>query len=140
MIFPPTDHYDYDYLESCDCELCTNFRDTRAIYRALEGGYLNKDAQAKKIKMNYIAATNKRDLYCELAFRMHNEDDGVAFLRWLFTQITKTDKSAGWWAIKAGSLPAIDYLHEYRAKVAGKPIMEVLTGGTVDSKIKVSTF
>ena len=140
MIFPPTEHYDYDYLESCDCELCTNFRDARTIYRALEGGYLNKEDQAKKIKMNYIAATNKRDLYCELAFRMRNEPDGVLFLRWLFTQIVKSPKSSGWWAIKDSTLPAIRYLHEYREKVAGKPIMEVLTEGTVDSKVKVKVF
>ena len=140
MIFPPTEHYDYDYLESCDCELCTNFRDARTIYRALEGGYLNKEDQAKKIKMNYIAATNKRDLYCELAFRMRNEPDGVLFLRWLFTHIVKSTKSPGWWAIKDSTLPAIRYLHEYRAKVAGKPIMEVLTGATVDSKTKVGPF
>ena len=140
MIFPPTEHYDYDYLESCDCELCTNFRDARTIYRALEGGYLNKEDQAKKIKMNYIAATNKRDLYCELAFRMRNENDGVLFLRWLFTHIVKSTKSPGWWAIKDSTLPAIRYLHEYRAKVAGKPIMEVLTGTTVDSKTKVGVF
>ena len=140
MIFPPTEHYDYDYLESCDCELCTNFRDARTIYRALEGGYLNKEDQAKKIKMNYIAATNKRDLYCELAFRMRNENDGVLFLRWLFTQIVKSPKSPGWWAIKDSTLPAIRYLHEYRAKVAGKPIMEVLTGTTVDAKVKVEVF
>ena len=140
MIFPPTEHYDYDYLESCDCELCTNFRDARTIYRALEGGYLNKEDQAKKIKMNYIAATNKRDLYCELAFRMRNEPDGVLFLRWLFTQIVKSPKSPGWWAIKDSTLPAIRYLHEYRAKVAGKPIMEVLTGTTVDAKTKVGPF
>ena len=137
MIFPPTDHYDYDYLESCDCELCTNFRDTRAIYRALEGGYLNKEDQAKKIKMNYIAATNKRDLYCELAFRMKSEPDGVLFLRWLFTQIVKSPKSSGWWAIKDSTLPAIRYLQEYRTKVAGKPIMEVLLDRTVDNKVKV---
>ena len=140
MIFPPTEHYDYDYLESCDCELCTNFRDARTIYRALEGGYLNKEDQAKKIKMNYIAATNKRDLYCELAFRMRNEPDGVLFLRWLFTHIVKSTKSPGWWAIKDSTLPAIRYLHEYRAKVAGKPIMEVLTGTTVDAKTKVGPF
>ena len=140
MIFPPTEHYDYDYLESCDCELCTNFRDARTIYRALEGGYLNKEDQAKKIKMNYIAATNKRDLYCELAFRMRNENDGVLFLRWLFTHIVKSTKSPGWWAIKDSTLPAIRYLHEYRAKVAGKPIMEVLTGTTVDAKVKVEVF
>ena len=140
MIFPPTEHYDYDYLESCDCELCTNFRDARTIYRALEGGYLNKEDQAKKIKMNYIAATNKRDLYCELAFRMRNEPDGVLFLRWLFTHIVKSTKSPGWWAIKDSTLPAIRYLHEYREKVAGKPIMEVLTEGTVDSKVKVKVF
>ena len=140
MIFPPTEHYDYDYLESCDCELCTNFRDARTIYRALEGGYLNKEDQAKKIKMNYIAATNKRDLYCELAFRMRNEPDGVLFLRWLFTHIVKSPKSPGWWAIKDSTLPAIRYLHEYRAKVAGKPIMEVLTGGTVDTKTKLGPF
>ena len=140
MIFPPTEHYDYDYLESCDCELCTNFRDARTIYRALEGGYLNKEDQAKKIKMNYIAATNKRDLYCELAFRMRNEPDGVLFLRWLFTHIVKSPKSSGWWAIKDSTLPAIRYLHEYRAKVAGKPIMEVLLDRTVDSKVKVGPF
>ena len=140
MIFPPTEHYDYDYLESCDCELCTNFRDARTIYRALEGGYLNKEDQAKKIKMNYIAATNKRDLYCELAFRMRNEPDGLLFLRWLFTHIVKSTKSPGWWAIKDSTLPAIRYLHEYRAKVAGKPIMEVLLDRTVDSKVKVGPF
>ena len=140
MIFPPTEHYDYDDLESCDCELCTRFREARTVYRALEGGYLNKEDQAKKIKMNYIAATNKRDLYCELAFRMRNENDGVLFLRWLFTQIVKSPKSPGWWAIKDSTLPAIRYLHEYRAKVAGKPIMEVLTGTTVDAKTKVGPF
>jgi hypothetical protein len=120
--------------------LCTRFREARTVYRALEGGYLNKEDQAKKIKMNYIAATNKRDLYCELAFRMRNENDGVLFLRWLFTQIVKSPKSSGWWAIKEPTLPAIRYLQEYRTKVAGKPIMEVLLDRTVDSKTKVGPF
>ena len=140
MIFPPTEHYDYDDLESCDCELCTRFREARTVYRALEGGYLNKEDRAKKIKMNYIAATNKRDLYCEFSFRMRNENDGVLFLRWLFTLIVKSPKSSGWWAIKEPTLPAIRYLQEYRTKVAGKPIMEVLLDRTVDSKTKVGPF
>lgn len=140
MIFPPTEHYDYDDLESCDCELCTRFREARTAYRALEGGYLNKEDRAKKIKINYIAATNKRDLYCEFSFRMRNENDGVLFLRWLFTLIVKSPKSSGWWAIKEPTLPAIRYLQEYRTKVAGKPIMEVLLDRTVDSKTKVGPF
>ena len=71
---------------------------------------------------------------------MRNENDGVLFLRWLFTQIVKSPKSPGWWAIKDSTLPAIRYLQEYRTKVAGKPIMEVLTGVTVDAKVNVGVF
>ena len=71
----------------------TKFRGQAAS--SVSGGYLNKEDQAKKIKMNYIAATNKRDWYCELAFRMRNENDGVLFLRWRFTQIGKSPKSRG---------------------------------------------
>lgn len=139
MIFPPTDHYDYDDLESCECELCTSFREARTTFRELEGGYLNKEAGAEKIKMNFIAATNKRDLYCELSFRMRSEPDGEPFLRWLFTQIVKSPKSAGWWAIKDCKNPPMAYVKKYRREVAGKPIMEVILESTLDQKGKGGT-
>jgi hypothetical protein len=113
MQFLPTEHYDYDELEWCTCELCERQRALGVSYRALTDGYHGQSG--KETKIAFMAASNKRDIYCELSFRMRDEPDALPFMRWVFTELTHSEKSNGWWAIRAANYLPINYIKRYRA-------------------------
>lgn len=115
-IFGPLDHHEYRVDLECECYLCEDWRRNRDSYFVLRTGNSHLlDCRCDpcrdryRARTDYIAALNKRDLYCEASFHAwKNPAWGSLFMNWVTSQVTMY--TSGFWEQRAPHRAMRDWL------------------------------
>ena len=127
-LYSPLDHFDYGELDNyCTCKICGAWRDRRSVFQQyqemVESHVHNCNCKqcvaTMPFRTAYLAALNKRDLYCEASWHASNLSPAnplfsvtvthpasamaLGFMNWLETELTKGTES--WWEIQGLKLP-----------------------------------
>jgi hypothetical protein len=129
--FPPLDHYDYGDLDAqCICMVCLEWRTQLSRLQSLQErithhGKACKCAlctQAMKARSAYLAALNRRDLYCESSWHASEMLPrlGEHFMQWLGGQLAdRRARDDRWWENWAPHLPIAYWQRCWRNSVLG---------------------
>ena len=112
--FDPLNHHDYWLLDTfCECEVCVEWRGKYELFKKAQELVGQKRfeqqhrAEWQSAMWQYIAASNRRDLYCEISFHAANTYavSGVQMMAWITEQIRDPGKTDGWWTMREVNLP-----------------------------------
>lgn len=130
VIFDLLSHYSYPELdEGCRCRICQSWRDTQEIYF----GYLKITEDHRlgcrcddcrslmRARSGYLAATNRRNLFCELSWHATQQKHGIALMRWLWGQIVEQPVvyNDRFWEHNGAETPLISWFREFSAHQRG---------------------
>lgn len=138
--YEPLNHYDYSVLDrECSCDICQEWRAALYRFQSKQRQHLGRDnafgtnmhpgyapADVLDARSIYIAARERRDLYCECSWHSEKEPHGESFMEWLrgvlYDRKAHTD---GWWESRAPDLPIAYWFLMFRrsATTSGAVLM-----------------
>lgn len=134
MIFDPLNHSEYSEIDkSCLCAVCANWRASLDAYldaqnctglkegRPKRGSEMRSERDVKAMMSRrsvYMAAVNRREVYCEISWHAVRMSNGADIMSWLKEQLAA--RSDNWWEISAPQMTIGEWMAAYyRARGLG---------------------
>lgn len=113
-VFGALEHYNYPQLDQqCICLICHDWRTTFRTWRSAPRNF--------KLRSAYLAANNRRDLYCECSWHAKFSDEmfpeivGQQFMIWIRRIIDdRNERGDCWWEGRAPYLTLAFWMFLYR--------------------------
>ena len=131
MIYDPLNHHEYNEIDACLCSVCGNWRLALESYREAQGNTGLKEGRPKdgetrarrdvKLMMRrrsvYMAAVNRREVYCEISWHAARMSNGAEIMAWLKEQIEA--RGDNWWEIHAPQMTIGEWMAAYYRATVG---------------------
>jgi hypothetical protein len=116
------DHHDYGRLDqSCQCDICTSWRRAREIYCDVQQPIayhpdtchcIGCDA-ARRARSIFLAADNRRTLFCEIGFHVQDNPEAHRILQWVRSEFLAENRGDSWWASRGENYSIAYWLQRY---------------------------
>lgn len=144
VLFDHCAHYDYPQLDvSCTCKYCADWREKRRSFdhaKALTSDhsiscYCWRCVARRDLQTSYLAALNKRDIYCEISWHAskHKDSYGPTLMQWIDVVLQSDELGEGWWYTRAPYFPLRHFLYRFQAVFSTK--IPAVSGMFSDDKI-----
>ena len=126
---PPLRHHSMTNRESCGCRICTEWRvrgrEFAEAERLVPKGHRWSICACPdcrfvgRMHLNYVAASNVRDLAIEMAFHAeYHSDHGEAVMEWFGREIALPRYTLNWCACEIGRRPMDEWLAKCEAALS----------------------
>ena len=128
---PATQHYALTDNIGCDCNVCSLWLDAQQEYVAamqlLPKGHKWSTCTCSgcrfigRVHLNFLAATNKRDLLIEMSYYAHHHSaHGVRVMEWLDAELQLPTYTVTWCAQELGRFPVSHWLQKCQAAISAQ--------------------
>ncbi|MDD2878469.1 MAG: hypothetical protein PHZ23_14720 [Acidiphilium sp.] len=116
-------HHDYSRIdETCPCDICTTWRRSREVYSDVQQpiAYHPDDCHcigcdaARRARSIFLAADNRRTLFCEIGFHVQDNPEARRILQWVRSEFVAENRSDSWWASRGENYSIAYWLQRYQ--------------------------
>lgn len=130
MIFAPLEHADYSLVDTnCECPVCVDWRTKFEAFKKIQplveghdrglGGAkckCSRCCEMRRIRSLYLAALNRRDFYCEMAWHAGHHPSGQEIMAWATREIR--DSNHSFWYMVSPRMTIGDWLSRFNTAIA----------------------
>jgi hypothetical protein len=127
MTLGPLNHHEFPRVDiECTCNLCSDWREKRVEYETIRKFVYNhskscfcwKCCKCRELQLKYLAAQNKRDVYCELSWHFSKHPAGPRFMGWLENELLTSEETDGWWSKTAPIYSLSHWVYLFKESLA----------------------